>query len=164
MIRRPPRSTRTDTLFPYTTLFRSAPEQTLGKQKPYLFTQGEAILTRTWIPTQDSPGIRQTWEARITVPEGLTTVMSGESQSTLGETAPGNRRTFSFKMDKPVAPYLIAMAIGDLRFQAISDTMGVWSEPAMVDKAAAEFADLGKFMPAAEELYGPYRWGRRSEE
>src|SRR3546814_11078244 len=25
MIRRPPRSTRTDTLFPYTTLFRSAP-------------------------------------------------------------------------------------------------------------------------------------------
>src|SRR3546814_1145604 len=27
MIRRPPRSTRTDTLFPYTTLFRSAVEQ-----------------------------------------------------------------------------------------------------------------------------------------
>src|SRR3546814_15560227 len=27
MIRRPPRSTRTDTLFPYTTLFRSAPDQ-----------------------------------------------------------------------------------------------------------------------------------------
>src|SRR3546814_9298057 len=26
MIRRPPRSTRTDTLFPYTTLFRSCPE------------------------------------------------------------------------------------------------------------------------------------------
>src|SRR3546814_15406463 len=30
MLRRPPRSTRTDTLFPYTTLFRSAPE--LGLQ------------------------------------------------------------------------------------------------------------------------------------
>src|SRR3546814_8999427 len=28
MIRRPPRSTRTDTLFPYTTLFRSAPAMT----------------------------------------------------------------------------------------------------------------------------------------
>src|SRR3546814_1030762 len=28
MIRRPPRSTRTDTLFPYTTLFRSAPCRT----------------------------------------------------------------------------------------------------------------------------------------
>src|SRR3546814_14564515 len=29
MIRRPPRSTRTDTLFPYTTLFRSTPEREL---------------------------------------------------------------------------------------------------------------------------------------
>src|SRR3546814_6238275 len=30
MIRRPPRSTRTDTLFPYTTLFRSARERRVG--------------------------------------------------------------------------------------------------------------------------------------
>src|SRR3546814_8354566 len=38
MIRLPPRSTRTDTLFPYTTLFRSPFEQLVGKvgdlQKP----------------------------------------------------------------------------------------------------------------------------------
>src|SRR3546814_19137115 len=32
MIRRPPRSTRTDTLFPYTTLFRSAPQFRHGLQ------------------------------------------------------------------------------------------------------------------------------------
>src|SRR3546814_7593397 len=31
MIRRPPRSTRTDTLFPYTTLFRSRAQQQLGE-------------------------------------------------------------------------------------------------------------------------------------
>src|SRR3546814_5527547 len=30
MIRRPPRSTRTDTLFPYTTLFRSEPHRSKG--------------------------------------------------------------------------------------------------------------------------------------
>src|SRR3546814_9478796 len=30
MIRRPPRSTRTDTLFPYTTLFRSRPDRTVA--------------------------------------------------------------------------------------------------------------------------------------
>src|SRR3546814_2615233 len=33
MIRRPPRSTRTDTLFPYTTLFRSVWKKLLSKQK-----------------------------------------------------------------------------------------------------------------------------------
>jgi leukotriene-A4 hydrolase len=31
-------------------------------KQPYLFSQGQAILTRTWVPTQDSPGIRQTYE------------------------------------------------------------------------------------------------------
>src|SRR3546814_2049712 len=36
MIRRPPRSTRTDTLFPYTTLFRS----------PYLRADSHALRTR----------------------------------------------------------------------------------------------------------------------
>src|SRR3546814_16977101 len=34
MIRRPPRSTRTDTLFPYTTLFRSGDGQVLDRRQP----------------------------------------------------------------------------------------------------------------------------------
>src|SRR3546814_11165680 len=35
MIRRPPRSTRTDTLFPYTTLFRSRSSHVVSKQPGY---------------------------------------------------------------------------------------------------------------------------------
>ena len=57
-----------------------SPEQTAGKVHPFLFSQGQAILNRTWIPTQDSPGIRQTWEARITAPKPLDVVMSGVRQ------------------------------------------------------------------------------------
>jgi aminopeptidase N len=137
-----------------------APAQTLGKKLPFLFSQGEPILTRSWIPLQDSPGIRQTWDAKITVPEGMNVVMSGARQSALGSLAAGDRRTFTYKMDKPVPSYLIALAAGDLRFQAISQDTGVWAEPSMVDKAANEFADLPRFLDAAKELYGPYRWNR----
>ena len=136
-----------------------SPEQTAGKQYPYLFSQGQAILNRSWIPTQDSPGIRQTWEASITVPEELKAVMSGEMLTPEGEESDGGR-TFRFRMDKPVAPYLIAIAVGDLAFKPLGPRTGVWSEPAMLDKSAYEFADLEKFVAAAEKLYGPYRWGR----
>src|SRR3546814_2168922 len=41
MIRRPPRSTRTDTLFPYTTLFRSPPARTRHRHSPRLMPRGD---------------------------------------------------------------------------------------------------------------------------
>ena len=68
-----------------------APSQTAGGRHPYLFSQGQAILTRTWIPTQDSPGIRQTYTARIVVPAELRAVMSAEHLTPDG--ARGRRRT-----------------------------------------------------------------------
>ena len=136
-----------------------SPEQTAGGEHPYLLSQGQPTLNRTWIPTQDSPGIRQTWEARIVAPEPLTVVMSG---LTSGEPEPAGegKRAFTFTMDKPVAPYLIAIAAGDIVFQELGPRSGVWTEPVMLERAAAELADTEKMIDAAEKLYGPYRWGR----
>jgi leukotriene-A4 hydrolase len=134
------------------------PEQTAGKKHPFLLSQGESIENRTWIPTQDSPGIRQSWEARISVPQPLTAVMSAPRS---GEpTIEGDRRTFAFRMDHPVAPYLIAIGVGDLAFRELGPRSGVWTEPVMLDKAAAELSDTEKMIDAAEALYGPYKWGR----
>jgi leukotriene-A4 hydrolase len=136
-----------------------APSQTAGKKHPYLYSQGQAILTRTWIPTQDSPGIRQTYSARITVPRELRAVMSAEQLTPDGVEGPGGR-TFEFKLTQPVPPYLIALAVGDIAFRSLGPRTGVYTEPSVLDSAAFEFADLEKMVSSAETLIGPYRWGR----
>ena len=141
-----------------------SPAQTAGKRQPFLFSQGESIENRSWVPTQDSPGIRQTWSARIRVPAPLTAVMSapaeGVAGSSLQATLPTGTRTFYFNMDHPVAPYLIAIAVGDIRFQQLGDRTGVWAEPVTMPAAARELGDTEKMVDAAERLFGPYRWGR----
>src|SRR5262249_49226858 len=47
-----------------------------------------------------------------------------------------------------------------IAFKALGPRSGVYAEPPVVDRAAAEFADTEKMMAAAERLYGPYRWDR----
>ena len=136
-----------------------SPEQTAGGEHPFLFSQGQAILNRSWIPTQDSPGIRQTWEARITAPEPLDVVMSGVRQGEPVDLGNG-RRAFRFAMDKPVPPYLIAIAAGDIDFKAIGPRTGVWAEPEVLERAHWEVAETEQMVEEAEKLYGPYRWGR----
>jgi leukotriene-A4 hydrolase len=135
-----------------------SPEQTAGGEHPYVLSQGQPTLNRSWIPTQDSPGIRQTWEARIVAPKPLTVVMSGLSEGEPEDL--GDLRAFRFAMDKPVAPYLIAIAAGDIAFRELGPRTGVWTEPSMLSAAAAELADTERMVEAAEALYGPYRWGR----
>ncbi|WP_342249440.1 M1 family metallopeptidase [Sphingomonas sp. OTU376] len=137
------------------------PELTAGKKVPYLFSQGQPINNRSWIPTQDSPGIRQTWSATLTVPDGFVAVMSGDRlDGATGTLVPHQKRQFRFKMDRPVPPYLIAFAVGDLAFKATGPRSGVWAEPSQLDAAAHEVADVEKMIDAAQALYGPYRWGR----
>jgi leukotriene-A4 hydrolase len=135
------------------------PEQTAGKQHPYLYSQGQAILTRSWIPTQDSPGIRQTYSARIVVPKPLRAVMSAEQLTPDGVEVPEGRR-FEFRLTQPVPPYLIALGIGDIGVRREGPRTGVFTEPPMLDDAAKEFVDLERMVAAAESLLGPYRWGR----
>ena len=138
------------------------PEQTAGGEKPYLFSQGQAILTRTWVPTQDSPGIRQTYAARITAPADLTVVMSADMLTPQGEAVPGRRnmKAWRFAMTNPVPPYLIAIGVGDLAFAPIDERTGVWTEPSRLAAASAEMAPTAAMVDAAEALYGDYRWGR----
>jgi aminopeptidase N len=134
------------------------PQQTAGKKAPFLFSQGESIENRSWIPTQDSPGIRQSWDATVRVPPGMTAVMSAPRDGQ--PMTQGGESIFKFRMEHSVAPYMIAIAVGDLAFRELGPRTGVWAEPATIDAAARELSDTEKMVAAAEKLYGPYRWGR----
>ena len=131
------------------------PEQTEGKNAPFLFTQGQAILTRTWIPIQDSPGIRFSWEATVKVPPTLLPVMSAQNPKQKNETG-----EYTFRMVEPVPAYLIALAVGDIYFITLSDRTGVYAEADMIGKASDELMEMEKMLVSAEQLYGPYQWGR----
>ena len=137
-----------------------SPAQTAGKKLPFLFTQGQAILTRTWVPTQDSPGIRQTYDATIRVPVGIRAVMSAEGVGPAAETDSAGLSVYRFQLKHPIPPYLFALAVGDIAFRAICPNTGVYAEPSVVEQAAREFSEVDAMMTAAEKLYGPYRWGR----
>ncbi|MCF6359918.1 MAG: M1 family metallopeptidase [Cyclobacteriaceae bacterium] len=129
------------------------PKQTADEKYPFLFTQSQAILARSWVPIQDSPGIRFTYNAHVKVPEGMLALMSATNPTKVSDNG-----VYDFVMDKPIPAYLLALTVGDIRYQKLSERTGVYAEPSVIQAAAYEFADMEQMVEAAEKLYGPYQW------
>ena len=131
------------------------PEQTLGKVHPFLFSQSQAILARSWVPCQDGPGVKFTYEASIKTDSNLIALMSAENGTTKNENG-----VYTFKMDQPISSYLLALTVGDLAFASTGRNSGVYAEPAMLEKSVWELNSMQSMIDSAEQLYGPYAWER----
>ena len=130
-------------------------KHTASGKFPYLYSQGQAILTRSWIPLQDSPSNRFTYDATLHVPPGMMALMSAENPKQKATDG-----TYHFEMKLPIPSYLIALTVGDIEYRAFNKQCGVYAEAPMLERAATEFQDLPRMITAAESLYGPYAWGR----
>jgi len=129
------------------------PKLTSSKIHPFLYTQGQAILTRTWIPIQDSPSNRFTYTAEVKVPSQLRAVMSAKNSKVKSKNG-----IYKFSMPYSIPSYLIALAVGDLTYTSLSSNTGFFCEPQLTAKCKNEFVDLPKMLAAAEKLYGKYQW------
>ncbi len=86
----------------------------LGKEKDkprQIWTQGETEASSCWFPTIDAPNEKTTQEIYITVDTSLVTLSNGKLISSKYNT--DNTRVDYWRMDKPHAPYLFMMAIGE---------------------------------------------------
>ncbi len=134
-----------------------SPAQTLGGKRPFLFSQCQAIHARSVVPLQDTPRLRVRFSAELSVPRELTVVMAAAHR---GRREEGEQALERWEMPQPIPPYLLAFAVGELASRELSPRCRVWAEPAQLEAAAYEFAEVESMIAVAESLFGPYDWER----
>lgn len=134
-------------------------DQTSGKQHPFMFSQGQAILNRALFPCQDTPSVKTPYQATVRVPRGLMALMSALN---VGDsvTMDDNVTQFTFDQPIPIPSYLVALATGDLVSRDIGPRSRVYAEQEYIEMAAFDFSETERQLSVAEELCGPYLWTR----
>jgi aminopeptidase N len=122
-----------------------------------IFTLDEPEGAATWFPLNDHPSDKATYTFRLTVPTQYIAVANGNLVDALeGE----GRHTFVWEMDKPMASYLAAVAVGDFISVGSTSYGGVpissYFDHEVLAAARTAFADTGRALDYFASLFGPY--------
>lgn len=118
------------------------------KDKPrQIWTQGETESSSCWFPTMDQPNEKTTQEISITVDTAFVTISNGELQAQLFNE--NGTRTDYWLQEKPHAPYLFMMAIGD--FAVIQDN---WYAPESKKQLEVNYYVEKEYAQHAMKIFG----------
>jgi|ECHnycMinimDraft_1075156.scaffolds.fasta_scaffold00124_15 Aminopeptidase N len=91
-------------------LYFIKPTEENPKKPLQIWSQGEDEDSRYWYPCIDLPEEKITSEVIVKVPKGFKAISNGYLISVVEEE---NSSVFHWKMDKPFAPYLLTLVIGE---------------------------------------------------
>jgi aminopeptidase N len=136
------------------------PEQTAGKTLPFVYSLCQMNFCRDWAPMMDTPSQKITYNATIVAPSEFVVSMSGNMTST---TPLNDTHTLTtFECNEKIPSYQLALIVGDLVQQALSDRVIVFAEAPYLEAAVKEFEDLPAVLDSTEAYLTPYIWGKYS--
>ncbi len=125
------------------------PAQKESKHPPFVYTDAGPLAARSWMPLQDTAAVRVSYRGHIHTPDDTLAVMGAGNDVKVKR-----KGDYWFVMTTAVAPAQLSLAVGDLRFKAMSSKTGVFADSAMLGPAAKEFADTEAMLAAGTRLIG----------
>ena len=162
-VRLPRRAAVGDTV-EFTLRYHGVPERGLYfvPRRNVVWSQGEAIETRAWVPTYDAANDKTTWDFYVTADTGLAVLSNGRLVGTTP--AAGGQQVWHWAQTTPASTYLYSIVVGP--FTILRDQWrGIPVEYyTYADTVAAAWRSFGE-TPAMMELYSqvlgvPFPWDK----
>jgi aminopeptidase N len=151
----------------FTVTYTGVPERGLYfvPRSHVVWTQGEAIETRSWVPTYDFPNDKATWEFLVTADSGMSVLSNGTLKGVTP--ASGSRQVWHWSQEQPASTYLYSVVIGPftvLRDQWRGRPVDYWVASDTVPAGWRTFGETPSMIEIYSRVLGVnYPWPKYSQ-
>lgn len=155
-------SFKKDSKYSITLSYSTKPKQTFYfmVDENEMWTQGQGKYTSHWLPSLDDTNDKMIFNISVVVPENLTAIANGKLAITNAE---NGMKEWKFRMQKPMASYLAAVAVGNFSKEVFFSKSGIpielYYKPKDEDKFPFTYKYSKEIFDFLEEEIGfPYPW------